>query len=654
MIPKKRYLRGNKGSEAPGSYLFFDCETWRPARDGPTDTKELHLRLWCARYVRLEKGKETRVQERHGFSAQEFWNWVETLQHPSKPLWAFSHNIGVDLTWLKWWDELEAGRYTIGPVDRGISKKTGQPIPPWKGRLCLEARPTFAVVMGQRGKVRFVDTGNYWPVSLPTLGQSIGLEKFPMPSWDAPEEHWLAYCWRDVEVISKAVLGLVGDWVKERCGVFKMTAPSLAWTNWRHTTTHRAKKGDAVRLVLEDDSPARPLEREAYYGGRIQPFYLGELKGRWHLVDCVSLYPFIMKSELFPFERVEQISDPTPTKLMRGLACGSAVARVRIRSKWPTYPIRANGVQCHAHGDFWTSLCGAELRRALYSGHVVDVSEAHSYSTADMFGSWVDRWARMKTEASQAGDSGRARYQFAKLMLNSLSGKFGQRGHGWIDRPELGHDHTWGQWVDLDPETRQPTLYRSVAGVIQSHSRDMEPPEAWPIVSAHITSGAREYMRDVMERLPENSVAYIGTDGLIVSDDGLAELRRLGLMHETELGKFRLVDSADYVAIHGPNWYTFGEKVVRSGSWARAKYHKEHGWLADIWQQLPSLIAQRPDGTVKIIPVKLRRQKATAKGIKLADGWLRPFCFTRVDGWTDSKPRVGYSLPFAGHSSAPI
>lgn len=641
MCALRRFLKRNHGTEGPSAFVFFDTETHNPGQARPGKHQLHKFRFGAAKYVLREGGKVKASETVIYDSIDVFWQWFATKQSKNRPLWAVAHNLGFDGTILELWRLMEARVYDIGPRPRPDNPRTGKPRKPWCGVDCFESRPCFGITKGPGGIVKWCDTGNYWPVSLGTLAKSVGMEKLPFPGWEADEETWFRYCLNDVAITERAFLSLLDRWVKEDCGVFKMTGPGLAWTNWKHTAPAIVGHEDKAPIMTEPESIARPLEREAYYGGRIEPFYLGEFPEPVYYVDCNSLYPFVMREKLYPWRRLEKVLAPTVKELTAQVKTFGAVARVRLRSKHNTYPIRHDGCQLHCNGRFTTSLCGPELRRALESGDVEHVYEAHLYLLRDLFREWVDRWYEVKLQAQRTGGRDSADYHFAKLMLNSLSGRFGMRGDKWTTRPELGRDNSWSVWCDIDPKTKREAQWRSRMGSIQVKELGREPDEAWPIVSAFITSWGREYMRDLIQRLGEESVLYIATDGVIVTESALERMRAWGLLDDERLGAFRVTHGPAPVSIHGPNWYQHGEKVCRAGVWGRATFSKEHGWTAEIWEQLSGILSQRPDGTVKVHTVPLKKQSATRKGKRTPSGWVRPFRLSPDPDWTD-KPQVNH------------
>lgn len=640
MRPERFFLNGNKGTETPVNLCFFDTESLEPIPLGEHAGVKLSLRLWVAVYVRWEAGKLTRRQVVRGHTPTEFWEHHERRQRKREPLWAFAHNLGHDLTQLHFWRELEGRRFTLGPVPRGINPRTKKERPPWKGGMCLEGRPSWLIVRGKFGTCRFVDTGNYWPSKLAAIGEAFGLDKLKMPAWAAPESEWFDYCQRDAEVCEVAVLDLMKRWRDEDCGVFKMTAPSLALAHFQHTARCRVKGTDKLNIVLEPNHPAGKYEREAYYGGRVEPFYLGELPAQVHHLDCNSLYLSVMSGGLFPRKRAGFLSEPTPAALRRAMSCYGAVAHVLIRSDSDTYPLRLNDVQCHCRGTFWTWLLGPELQRALNRGHVAQVRENVLYSLQALFTGWADYWFDRKQKAAALGTLGAGEYEFAKLVGNSLSGKWGQRGEFWKDRPGMVAQVPWGQWLAVSKRGRVVRRFRGVAGFAQERVKGAEPGHSFPAISAYITSYAREYMRSVFQRLPAGSLLYTATDSLIVTDAGLEALEAHELVDPTAFGKFKLLGTYPSVTVSGPNWYSLGDKQVRAGLHGRPRPFERHPERIEMWQQLPSVIGSRPTGDVLVAHVDLKAAHATLKGTAGKDGWVEPFALAAGEPITGPVPRL--------------
>jgi hypothetical protein len=262
--------------------------------------------------------------------------------------------------------------------------------------------------------------------------------------------------------------------------------------------------------------------------------------------------------------------------------------------------------------------------RALNAGHVIQISEAHTYKMADLFSHWVRYWYDRKLAAKAKGEAARGELEFINLILKSLSGKFGQRGEYWLDRPDVCPRGRWGHWMRTPHYAGEAPLWRAVAGTAQCKTPGAEPADAYPIISAYITSHAREYMRGIFKSMPPRSVLYTATDSIITTEAGYNHLLSSDLIHPTAIGLFKLLDRAMDCEIHGPNWYRVGDRSCRSGLYKKAKFLGPVGMVAECWQQLAGILGSKPDGSVLVRQVKLKPSTITQKGTVGSDGWVTP------------------------------
>lgn len=664
MSRRPRLLKGNKGTEAPSNLIFFDTESRQHVRKGKTETVTHTLRLWTARRVRMEGGRATRRVVASGKTASEFWRFVDRYSDPHRTTWLFAHNIGFDLTLLEFLLELDKGTFTLDPLYKRDKHDRQTQEPSWTGRFIVDGPVTIIKVRTAEKRYVCVDTGNYWPSALWTIGERFGLPKLPMPKPSDSDAEWLRYCHRDTEIIERAVTDLITQWTAEGCGVFQTTAASLAFTNWRHTCDVRAGDGDCLDVVCEPDSPKHEMERAAYYGGRFQPFKIGEVPGPVYHVDVNSLYPFIMRNQSFPRRYIRDGYRVDPSVLATEAHVYGVVAEVFIRSRFDTYPVRIDGRQYHCCGQFWTTLAGAELRRALDAQHVSRTGRVQYYSVAHLFKRWVDYWHGRKQKAEQRGRNYQGEREFAKTILNSLSGKFAQRGRRWEDVPGYYALERWGGWPQQlgdsscpirrvyagseDSDTglsgSVPTWVncRGIAGHTQVLLADREPSHAFPAISAFITAGAREYMHTVIAMMPERSVYYLAVDGMIVSQEGLDSLLSAGLIHQTELGYFKYSGPYARCVIHGSNDYELDGKATAAGWKAKAKKKEGVGKVLPVWERLPSVITSGPKSSIQVSEMLVSDYRSDRKGIIGKDDWWTPYRLSLDPEFTDRPPKGGY------------
>lgn len=620
-----RWLKGNRGTETPTNLIFVDTESTENVHATRKDIKTLRLKLWVAISVRLEGGKATRRVVVRGKTANEFWKFVDARSTVDRCTWIFGHNIGFDLTMLSFWKQLDRGLFTFNRLCRSDKGPDGKPLSSWTGRLCIDKRTTFIVCRSDRKKYKFVDTGNYWPSTIEHIGAQFGLPKLDMPKRDAPDDEWYTYCERDAAIVEAAVVDLMLTWRKEKCGVFQLTAPMLAMTNFRHTCKIRRDDSDSLDIECDPNSPQHVLERASYYGGRIQPFCIGEKTGSLYHLDVNSLYPHVMREGLYP-RRFSGVDYGISIEDLRGkLRAYGVIAQVVVSSRYHTYPVRIDTEQYHCNGRYWTVLAGDELRHAVENECIHRIGRVQWYSVAAIFGGWVDYWYARKVACGNASPRDVGGYELSKIILNSLSGKWAQAGRYWIDRPDISCKERWSGWSDQEEIDGPMVSFRGIAGHSQSMSDVGEPPHSFPAISAFITAAAREFMRRMLELCPVNSVYYMATDSLICNRDAFMALARAGMIDAVALGKFKVVETAYTCRINGANDYMFGEKRVVSGLMARAYANEKEKLVADVWEQLPSIVncGPREEVTIKTVPVKTI--SPNRKGNIDIHGWWIPY-----------------------------
>jgi hypothetical protein len=637
-----RFLQRNEGTETPSNLIFVDTESRIEDIEGSKGKKRLTLRLWVAIRVRIEKERITRRVVRHGKTQDEFWRFVDDVSDVHRTTWIFAHNLAFDCTQLGFWQRLDVGWFGIQPIYATKDGPDGTKRITWMGKLCLDVRPCFMSVRNGRKTYRLVDTCNYWPKRLYEIGEDLGLEKLSLPVQSDSESVWLQYCTRDAQIIEAAVCNLLGNWRRERCGVFQMTAPMLAMTNFRHICDIRTPEGNALDILCEPNHKSHELEREAYFGGRTTCYFVGEVRGRIYHVDVNSLYPAMMREHLFPRRFIRYECDPKISDVRAGLRIFGVVARCLINSQKETYPVRIDGKQHHCTGIFWASLCGPELQRALETNSVERISLVQYYSVAPLFRKWVDYWYGKKLEASVSRSNRRGDYEFAKLILNSLSGKWAQHGRHWQDAIGEYPLVRWGGYHEYDVATKRYIKCRGVGGNKQFLTEGSEPAHAFPLISAYITAYAREFMYAIIRSLPLGSVYYMATDSLILDEQGYHSLQYEGLVSDTELGKFKLCGVYDTCRIHGPNWYQLNGKTVATGLLGKAIAARKGTGKVDVWEQVPSIIGKGPVDEVIVTETDIPAIVPSFRGIVGDDGYWNPYRITMDPDFSDKPPKQGY------------
>jgi hypothetical protein len=246
------------------------------------------------------------------------------------------------------------------------------------------------------------------------------------------------------------------------------------------------------------------LGLSAYHGGRTEAFSLGHYKGV-KVIDVASMYPWAMMDGPFPvpwgpFSRVRRGDEPD--------AQGIYSARVEVPDDViPPLPVRTADGTIYPTGTFRGDFVGEELIYAKSVGCRVEVTGGLRFlQTVDPFKKYVADMFRRK---SRARGGSRTMY---KLLLNSLYGKFGQRG-----------EHV--QAIPAEKfvvKKNPPDKFRVWNGLVFYTEAGRPPPHGNNVWAAIVTARARQKLHREMTRLRDAGcrVLYCDTDSVMYLGKG--------------------------------------------------------------------------------------------------------------------------------------
>jgi hypothetical protein len=626
----KRYMQANHGCEIPSNLMFVDTEafTLRQYKNGDID--ELAFRCFAAIALRREGNKTTREEIYEGESVEEFWGILATRLDKSRPLWVFAHNLHFDMTMLRLWDRLDDGDLRIRINKTGPDKPGDEQRETHVSGFAIDDCPCFLTLTMNGCTVKFVDSMNYFASPLAEVAAWVGMTKAVMPYPEDDTGAWREYCAHDVLILSVAMLRLMGFWQAHDGGVWKMTTGALAMQSYRHTVGGAGSNGSDRMPTIDKDSPHAEYERMAYYGGQTTCYRIGKYEGEFYVVDCNSLYPYVMRENTFPCDR----SDYQPGQDIHSLDAASRVwgvtARVRISSRSNLYPTIYNGHTMQGRGVFDTWLTGSDLLRALHYGDVLNSDYCVYYKMDYLFRDWVDMWYRRKLDYDAMGEEGKSGRKFCKNIMNSLYGKFAQKNCRWEFNLNEPPHKRWGVWYEDLDQSLPIKECRGIAGYRQEMARQVEPQYSFPAISAYVTAYGREYMQKIRDVALPCNVYYQATDMFILTRAGYDNLNAAGYISRTELGKFKIEKCVDKIEIVGPNHYKIGHEWVRSGTWGKAYVTAEGKWRVQIWDRIKTTIAHKPDGHIRVKTAELLPESEAYPGNVDADGWVQPPTFAPV------------------------
>lgn len=587
------WLPPSKGRSIPSNVVFVDTETY--TETSPAGDEHHSLRFGWAQYRQRRQGEKwTRPRWARFDTPAAFWDWLEPLSRPRTILYVYAHNAPFDLTVLRMWSELpKRGWRIVGAV--------------------LDAPPFVVRLKRGRHTLILVDSLNIYKVPLESLGKAVGMRKLPQPQDVTDRASWDRYCRRDVKILAATMLRWWRQ-VRERdLGNAGLTLAGQAFTAWRHgRMTHP--------VFLDNEERALALARQAYCGARVECNKLGTVKGPVYNLDVRSLYPAVMARELYPtryrrfYRRVEE------RELAEWLMRYSVVAHVDLETEEPAYPMRDELRLLFPVGRFSTYLTSGELAYAHMRGHIRKIHCAALYDQAPVFRTYVEDLYAYKEEAERKGNA--LEYLTAKLLLNSLYGKFGQ--WGYKDRiVAYTEDLSVRVMEEVDLDTGEVFKLRQVGGMIQEVRKEGESRYSHPAIAAHVTAFGRLHLWERMSDVPAQELCYVDTDSLWCTAAGR---RAVEALHAgTGLGDLRCVGEYRSVRFYGAKDYRADGERHTKGIRPSARWVGEHQVEQEEWLGLRSLLYRGDLDTPVVRPSKRVLTRRYTKGKVSLTGDVRPW-----------------------------
>lgn len=495
--------------------------------DFETTSDPEDCRVWAACAVEMQTQKVAFI----GNSIDSFMNWLSEQNSI-----VFFHNLAFDGQFVL--------SYLLTNGFRSTSRRENRTF----DALISDAGAFYSI------NVRFKKSGKYWyrcqirdslkkinsrveqiakAYKLPIRKGKIDYEAYRAPGHELTEEE-REYVQDDCKIVAAALLT---HW---DAGLDRITAASDAFNIYKHEFI-----GDRM---FRHYFPVLPVEidddlRKAYRGGftYLNPRFkeIRDLPGI--VLDVNSEYPYILHSKPMPvgypvYFEGKPIDDPRfPLYICR---CRFAfelkpdhVPSIQIKN---TFRFRQNEYLSSSNGEIVELfLTNIDLQLIFNQYDVFDFEIINGWrfqAKTGLFDKYIDKYMTLKQTSEGA------KRQVAKLMLNSLYGKFGMNPRKYRKLPVL-NDEGIVKYVMSDPEMTDP-IYTALAAFVTSYGRDL-------IIRASQANFDRFIYSDT------DSIHLIGNklpEGLRIDDKALGAfkieeefsdslyLRQKTYMHTTETG----------------------------------------------------------------------------------------------------------------------
>lgn len=587
-------LKENSTNEFPRNRIYLDTEANIEHNSDGTQTHTLRLGVAC--YERTpQPGKPEREQWLNFYSPETFWRWVVNVTEPDRQTLILAYNMGYDARIVAMFPMLKQLGYT-------------------QNKLFISQGACILTFRKGKHKITCIDMLNYVTGKLERWGELLGLQKGEVDFNNATDEELLPYCTRDVEIL-KAVFHQWESFVLDNdLGHFSPTAASQALNAFRHRFMQH-------KIYIHANKEALNLERDAYTGGRVECFQIGNLEnGPFFKLDVNSMYPYVMTKIPVPTKLIGMQCDVTKEELINNIEEYSYVADVVLNTEYPIYPTRSELGTLWKTGYFRASLCEPELRIALENEHIEYIHSASKYEKHIVFDQYIEELYTMRQEYKSQGNE--VYSTLTKLLMNSLYGKFGQHSEKW-KKIDTNCEHFDGRITVHDDDTGKKLVRYNICGELWELQGKEDSYHSFPAISATITSAARAYLWQLIVLAGLENVFYLDTDCLITNERGYLNL--LPQVHPTRLGALKLEEVTSTLILHGPKDYQTDNVKKIKGIPKKAQQITEDTYRTMQWQGLRGAIGVGALDHVTLTPRVKHLARKYKKGNQSSSGLILPF-----------------------------
>lgn len=629
---------------------------------GPTKSSRRDLvghRCWLA-YSRRRGLDWSPPELADAVPVEEVWPWIDRHTHGKARTWVLSWNLGDMLTATGFWDAVEKARYHLWTPSGQECHPDGTKANsrrPWVGVNVMSGVPDMLSARGPVGSLAMVGMRNYVASPLTELAKWAEID---IPAGElGPDRSGPAQLGPELtrRICLETFRRLVSEWIAGDMGPWRWTAAQLVLSLWR-------RRFYRTKICRHNDADAARIEAGALHGGRAsvwwwgdagtpqwaptwsapapRPSRYGSLPGPVDRWDVTSMYPTILRDELFPVRLIRTYGSMSVDRLAALCEHRGVLAQVHARVTRPEYPIKApHRVVYRWHGErgerkragvsmaprvlyplgpLTLTLAGPELLRLAREGAIDHVDAVAIYDLGRPFGDLMKYLLREREAAKLRGDAFVA--TLCKTWSNAFGGKFAQQSQRWVPRPDVVPPIRWGQWTDVDGDTGHTSVWRAIAGLAHQRELGQHGAQLLAAVYAYLTSYGRCRMRDVRDAVPKGGVLSQDTDGLWTTGDATAALRADTSRVRPGPGSLRHV-----ATVSAARWYT-PKHYWTDGTWTLAGI--ADGFEVEDRDHVRSIVRANPIRGVPTAPPSILTEMIQTVRLDR----IGPSEFVGRDGWS--------------------
>lgn len=379
--------------------------------------KETRVYLWCIKSL----------DEKHsqmGVDIKSFFDELSTLE---ENVVVYFHNLSFDGEFIMWYLLREGYNYQQD-LKESNTFKTFEPIIDEMGSIYQ-----IKVRLENTHYVEIRCSYKLFPKSIADIGEMVGVKKLNEThnydeiknynSIDELTEEEKMYINNDVTIMCRLIKYL------NEVGINGITMSSSAYKNWRMDKYQLCKH----QMIKDENEDINDIVRKSYRGGitKVNPKYAGVDIYDAMSFDVNSLYPSVMYDNPMPIGMGKIYDNIKDCKKDRRFLyiCVVVVIKAKVRNGYHPFIGSQSGFSYSRKYEYKDELDNVvlylwdkeyELFKMVYDAECY-ISKVIGYKSANyVFKDYIDRWYKVKENAKTPAER-----QLAKLMLNSLYGKFG-------------------------------------------------------------------------------------------------------------------------------------------------------------------------------------------------------------------------------------
>ena len=479
--------------------------------DFETTTDEKDCRVWAYSICGIKDPKEF-------YYGNNFEDFINFCANPKENYTLYFHNLKFDgafiMTWL-----LENGYKYISDRNEKADQTFTTLITDMGQFYSIEIY--FKVASHHINKVKILDSLKIFPnfsvekvaegFNLPIRKLSIDYRKSRPKGWQLTSEE-IDYIRNDVEIMARALH------IMFEKGLKKMTIAGDAFQSYKDFVPNFRRRFPVLDEAVDADI------RLAYRGGftYVNDIYKEKEVGHGICIDKNSMYPSKMVQKPLPYGVPEHFDgeyqfDPSMPLFIQSISCRfelkkGKIPNIQLKNNLSFIP---NEYLASSNGEIVTlSLCSPDYELFKENYHIDHVTYNGGWKFKEcqgMFETYINYWMDQKIKAGKEGN--KPLRQIAKLMLNSLYGRFGLSINAQQKYPYLD-DQGVLRFALLPPEKREP-VYIPVACFITAYGR---------VDTIRTSQEIRDY---TMKKYGYDAYLYSDTDSIhcMINDDDLDALK---------------------------------------------------------------------------------------------------------------------------------